>query len=160
MSVSLLMNACQQTSNTTISEPTPETPSDETPANPTSTSSTDETITGIATIGLFGGTEKGCEYGDVGSTIECNTGSGTIYLETTEGKIYLKDYSCPAIQLYINDEDGKRVEYKASGECDGEIAIGETYTATGDLTVDEGVWRNGKQVDEQWLAVGSIAQAK
>ena len=145
----LLLSACEQTGTnetpTTDSEPT---------------TSNDTQITGVATIGLFGGTEMGCEYGEMGSSVECNTGSGTIYLKTTEGEIYLKEYTCPAIQLYINDESGKRVEYKASGACDNDIVIGETYTATGELTVDEGVWRNGKQVDEQWLMVDSITQAK
>ncbi len=149
LSVSLLMNACQQTSNTTISEPTQETPSD-------------ETITGIATIGLFGGTEMGCEFDEDAAygEIECNHGSGTIYLDTNDGKIYLKDYSCSATQFYVNDETGKHVEYRASAKCDEGIVIGENYSATGELTHEENVWRDGKQVDEQWLTVKTIVLAK
>ena len=113
-------------------------------------------ITGVATIGLFSGTEIGCEYGDIGSSVGCNAGSGTIYLEMAGEKIYLKDYTCPAVEFFVNDESGKHVEYRASDKCDGEIIIGETYTATGELTVAEDVWRDGEQIDEQLLKVDSI----
>lgn len=158
----LLMNACEQTSNTTINEPISEPPTENSSVtNTNSTSATGKTITGVATIGLFSGTEKSCVLEDTTfGELACNTGSGTIYLETSDGKVYLKDHSCSATQFYVNDETGKHVEYRASAECDEGIIIGESYLATGDLTLEEDVWRNGKQVDEQWLTVTSIVLAK
>lgn len=120
---------------------------------------TSDEVTGIARIGLFGGTEMGCEALVVGVEVKCNSGSGTIYLEMGEDWVYLQDYSCAADQYYTRDEEGQHVEYRPSGECEEGLEIGETYTATGKLTIEKDVWRNGKQVDEQWLEVESIAKA-
>ncbi len=162
---SLLLSACSQVDKNDIAdegdddyygpeiqEPSQESPTDEDPL-------VNNGITGTAVIGLFEGTEMGCESGEIGSEVKCNSGSGTIYLETKDGRVYLQDYSCAATQYYVHDNTGKYVEYRPSAECDEDIKIGETYTATGELTLEEAVWRNGKQVDEQWLEVDSITIA-
>lgn len=118
----------------------------------TPTNTLSQEITGVAKIGLFGGTEMACEFKEgVAGEMKCNTGSGTIYLENGDSKVFLEDYSCSAVQYYVSDGSTVSVEYRASETCDGDLVIGQTYSASGNLSL---------KVDEQWLKVDSIVLAE
>jgi hypothetical protein len=113
-----------------------------------------DTVTGIASPALFGGTEMGCETSEleIGESQTCNSGHVNIVIDQGDREVHLSDYYCDATELFIRDEEGVQLEFKTSN-CSDDIQMGENYTYTGELTLMKDVWVGGKQVDQWWLEV-------
>ncbi len=139
-----------QTNNTTLPTPT-----DDNPVVDTPTTSNLDTIEGVLEASLFGGTEMGCMFNDeavVGDQLTCNTGLVGLALQTDDKLVHLTDYQCDAVEIFIKEAEGYRVEYETSN-CTGNLVQGSTYSLEGTLTEMKDQWRNGEQQDEWWFDV-------
>lgn len=111
-------------------------------------------VNGVVSVGRFGGTEKACEFSDeanVSDRIECNVGSVNLAVVNDTGEsIWIDAYQCDAIEYFVKETDGKRVEYETTN-CTSGIIVGNMYTFEGILEERKEQWYMGKQQDEIWL---------
>ena len=90
-----------------------------------------QTIEGVLEANLFAGTEKGCAFNDnaqVGDQLECNSGYVGLAIRTDDGQlVQLEDYQCDAIEIFVKEADGYRVEYETSN-CTDNLTPGQNYS--------------------------------
>lgn len=124
--------------------------------NTSSPLKTPATFSGILEVGLFEGTEMACGFGPIGTTNPCNEGNVNVLLNDGTRSVYLKDYTCGAREIMVNDESGPHVDYDISNCTISFFELGQSWTAIGQLNLMKNVWVNGKQVDQWWMDINRI----